>query len=430
MRSSSGRKIAVGSVGPTGMKRGTLFGTFTRAKCDWPPAGSRTITARFSESPLMYGNGWAGSTASGVSTGKTWSRKYSRSRRASSSTRSSQCTIRIPASSSRGVMSLRNVSACRWTRSCVRCGDQLQLLPDGEPVGGADGQAGALPALEAGDADHVELVEVAREDRQELDALQERERLVLGQFEHPGVEVQPGQLAVEEAIGRQPRGPGRDLGGHGFIVPHEGERSWLLVRGPTPRSSAARRSASVSTSCTRPGQSPRSSTAPSARCAAADPGPNAGRRPVPAAVSSVVPVPCASATNARSARPAAASAAASSSGRRAGRSEESAATAVPAALRAPCSSAGLSPLSGSSGTVRAPSRVTSAAAAGSSVTTRTVVDDGAGEGGGDRVGEQREDEVGVRGRLPEPGRQRTQPGLGERQPLRRDHHRPRVHRPM
>ena len=29
----------------------------------------RTTTARFSDSPEMYGNGWAGSTASGVSTG-------------------------------------------------------------------------------------------------------------------------------------------------------------------------------------------------------------------------------------------------------------------------------------------------------------------------------------------------------------------------
>ena len=53
MRSSSGRNVAVASVGPTGMNRGTLLGTFTRAKCDWPPAGSRTMTARFSDSPLM-----------------------------------------------------------------------------------------------------------------------------------------------------------------------------------------------------------------------------------------------------------------------------------------------------------------------------------------------------------------------------------------
>ena len=45
-----------------------------RAKCSWPPSGSRTETARFSDSPEMYGNGCAGSTASGVSTGKICSR--------------------------------------------------------------------------------------------------------------------------------------------------------------------------------------------------------------------------------------------------------------------------------------------------------------------------------------------------------------------
>ena len=82
-------------------------------------------------------------------------------------------------------------------------GDQLDLLADGQPVGGADGQAGALPALEAGDADHEELIEVAGEDREELDPLQQGQGLVLGQFEYPGVEVQPGQFPVQEAIGRQ-----------------------------------------------------------------------------------------------------------------------------------------------------------------------------------------------------------------------------------
>ena len=50
-------------------------GTLTRAKC-WPPSsGWRTVTARFRLSPLTNGNGWAGSTASGVRTGKTCSVK-------------------------------------------------------------------------------------------------------------------------------------------------------------------------------------------------------------------------------------------------------------------------------------------------------------------------------------------------------------------
>jgi hypothetical protein len=56
-------------------RRGTLLGTLTLANSSGPPSGSRTTTARLSDSPEMYGNGCAGSTASGVSTGNTWSRK-------------------------------------------------------------------------------------------------------------------------------------------------------------------------------------------------------------------------------------------------------------------------------------------------------------------------------------------------------------------
>jgi hypothetical protein len=93
-------------------------------------------------------------------------------------------------------------------------GDQLQLLADGEAVGRTDREPGGLAALQPGDADHVELVEVAREDRQELDPLQQGQRFVLGEFQHARVEVQPGQLPVQEAIGRQRTGPGRALGGH------------------------------------------------------------------------------------------------------------------------------------------------------------------------------------------------------------------------
>jgi hypothetical protein len=55
-------------------------------------------------------------------------------------------------------------------------------------------------------------------------------------------------------------------------------------------------------------------------------------------------------------------------------------------------------------------------------------DDRAGERRGDGVGQQRQDEGVVRLRIP--GRQRPEAGLGHRQPLRRDHHRPRLHRPM
>ena len=52
------------------MSRGNTLGTFTRAKRRSPVSGSDTMAARLSARLEMYGNGWAGSTASGVSTGK------------------------------------------------------------------------------------------------------------------------------------------------------------------------------------------------------------------------------------------------------------------------------------------------------------------------------------------------------------------------
>ncbi len=56
---------------PSGMttKRGSAGGTLTRAMRPSPETGSSTSTTRFSERFEMYGNGWPGSTASGVSTG-------------------------------------------------------------------------------------------------------------------------------------------------------------------------------------------------------------------------------------------------------------------------------------------------------------------------------------------------------------------------
>ena len=54
----------------TAIKRGRVSGTFTRAKYSLPESGSSMATARLSDNPEMYGKGCAGSTASGVSTGK------------------------------------------------------------------------------------------------------------------------------------------------------------------------------------------------------------------------------------------------------------------------------------------------------------------------------------------------------------------------
>ena len=82
-------------------------------------------------------------------------------------------------------------------------GDLLEDLARLEPGGRPDGDAGGDPPLEAGDPDHEELVEVLGEDREEAGALEQRDARVCGELEHPLVELQPGDLAVQEAVGGQ-----------------------------------------------------------------------------------------------------------------------------------------------------------------------------------------------------------------------------------
>ena len=64
------------------------------------------------------------------------------------------------------------------------------------------GQAGVDAALEAGDADHEELVEVGREDREEPDAFEQRDLGIRGEVEDAFIEGQPAEFAIEEAICR------------------------------------------------------------------------------------------------------------------------------------------------------------------------------------------------------------------------------------
>jgi hypothetical protein len=78
--------------------------------------------------------------------------------------------------------------------------DLLEHLARHQPGGRLDRDAGRDPALQAGDPHHVELVEVAREDREEAHPFEQWQRVVLGQLEDALVEAQPGQLAVEEAL--------------------------------------------------------------------------------------------------------------------------------------------------------------------------------------------------------------------------------------
>lgn len=114
----------VGALGrpraSTAMNRGRSGGTLTRAKCSLPVVGFATTTARLSDSPEMYGNGWAGSTASGVSTGKICLRKNLCRRSCSRVSSSSQCTSVMPSAARAGWTSSANTRACLAMRSCAR----------------------------------------------------------------------------------------------------------------------------------------------------------------------------------------------------------------------------------------------------------------------------------------------------------------------
>ena len=78
--------------------------------------------------------------------------------------------------------------------------DGGELLGRRQPVGRRLGDVARELLLEAGDADHEELVEVRRDDGDELEALGQRHGRVERLFEHAFVESEPGELPVDEQL--------------------------------------------------------------------------------------------------------------------------------------------------------------------------------------------------------------------------------------
>ena len=75
--------------------------------------------------------------------------------------------------------------------------DRCELVLGGPAVRRQRGLARLDLLAQAGDPDLEELVEIAREDREELDPLEQRVALVARLVQHPRVEFQPGQLAID-----------------------------------------------------------------------------------------------------------------------------------------------------------------------------------------------------------------------------------------
>ncbi len=71
-----------------------------------------------------------------------------------------------------------------------------QLLRDGQPVGRHLFEARALALAQRRHAHHEELVQVRADDREELDALEERMVIRDRLIEHPLVELEPAQLPI------------------------------------------------------------------------------------------------------------------------------------------------------------------------------------------------------------------------------------------
>ena len=79
-----------------------------------------------------------------------------------------------------------------------RLADTRKLLGGRQAVRTLGKNALAQLTLEAGDAHHEEFIEVVGGDRQKAHALQQRMLCVCRLFQHAAIEMQPGQLAVDE----------------------------------------------------------------------------------------------------------------------------------------------------------------------------------------------------------------------------------------
>src|SRR6516165_153692 len=102
--------------------------------------------------------------------------------------------------------------------------DAGELFRRSEPIRALDRNAGALLALEAGNADHEEFIEVVGGNRQKPNTLEQGMGVVCRLLEYSAVELEPRQLAIDEPFrareeleGGRSLGAGRDRVSPGFL---------------------------------------------------------------------------------------------------------------------------------------------------------------------------------------------------------------------
>ena len=105
--------------------------------------------------------------------------------------------------------------------------DADELLPGAEPVLRKGVELRTRLPAQTGDAHHEEFVEIIRRNRQKAQLLQQRVIAVRGLFEHAPIELEPGQFAVHEALGRghQLFGMQQDIAGR---FDHDGRFVWIV----------------------------------------------------------------------------------------------------------------------------------------------------------------------------------------------------------
>ena len=109
---------------------------------------------------------------------------------------------------------MSQASYSRATKSCARRVISRSCASGPMPSGGRILRLEVFVklGLQSGDAHLEELVEVGCADRQEPEPLQQRVRRVARFLEHPLVEIEPAQLAIDEQARVERRGRGGGAG--------------------------------------------------------------------------------------------------------------------------------------------------------------------------------------------------------------------------